>query len=92
MVTSNESHFNVPVWLLSASMDKSQKTLNNWINSLHKRAVWLVYNDLKLLFHQLLEKVNSATVYQCNLQTLAIEIFKVYNNIAPEIILRLNDY
>lgn len=29
--------------------------------------------------------MNSVTIHQRNLQSLTIEIFKVYNNIAPEI-------
>ena len=62
------------------------KTLNNWINSLHERTLWLVYNDFKSSFHQFLEKGNSVTFHECNLQTLAIELFKIHNNIAPELV------
>ena len=53
------------------------KTLNNWTNSLqHEKTLRLVYNDFKTSFHQVLGKDN--------LQTLAFEICKVCNNIAPE--------
>ena len=62
------------------------KGLKNQNNSLHERALRLVYNDFKSSFHQLLEKDNSVTIHQRNLQILAIEIFKVHNNITPEII------
>ena len=63
------------------------KTLNNRINSLHERTTLrLAYNDFKSSFHQLLEKDNFVTIHQRNLQTLATEIFRVHNNIAPEII------
>ena len=58
------------------------RTLINRINSLHEEGLWLVYNDLKLSFHQLLEKDNSVSIHQRNLST---EIFKVHNNIAAEI-------
>ena len=62
------------------------RNLNNRINSLHEVALRLIYNDVKPSFHQLLEKDNFVSIRQRNLQTLAIEIFKVHNNIAPEII------
>ena len=62
------------------------KGLKNQNNSLHERALRLVYNDFKSSFHQLLEKDNSVTIHQRNLQILAVEIFKVHNNITPEII------
>ena len=44
------------------------KTLNNQINSLHENALRLVYNNLK--FHQHLEKGNSVTIHQRNLQMI----------------------
>ena len=46
------------------------KTLNNWINSLHERVPQLVYNNFKASFHQLLEKDNSVTIYQRKLEIL----------------------
>ena len=53
---------------------------------MHEVALRLIYNDFKPSFHQLLEKDNFVSIRQRNLQTLAIEIFKIHNNIAPEII------
>ena len=61
------------------------RILNNRINSLHERALRVVYNSVKSSFHQHLQKYNSVTIHQRNLPTLAIEIFKVHNNIAPNI-------
>ena len=58
------------------------RTLNNQISSLYERTLRLVY---KLSFHQLSEKDSSVTIHQRNLQTLAIGVFKVQSNIAPEI-------
>ena len=52
---------------------------------MHKRSLRLVYNNFKSPFHQLLVKDNYVTIHQRNLQTLAIEVFKVHNNIASEI-------
>ena len=57
------------------------RTLNNRISSLHERALRLVYNNFHESFHQLLEKGNSVTIHQRNLQTLANKIFKSHNNV-----------
>ena len=61
------------------------RSLNNRINTLHERALRLVYNDFRASFSELLQRDNSVTVHQKNLQALAIEMFKVKNNLAPEI-------
>ena len=61
------------------------RQLNNRINSLHERAMRLVYKDFTSSFTQLLEKDNSVTIHQRNLQNLALEVFKVKNNLAPEV-------
>ena len=61
------------------------RTLNNRINNVHKRALRLTYKDNKSSFKQLLEKYHSVTVHQKNLQVLVTEIFKVKNNLAPDI-------
>ena len=74
-------HFNFPTWLLSADMDGSQQ-----VDSLHEWPIRLIYNDLNSPFHQLLEKDNSQTIHQANLQTLSIEMFEVNKNIALQII------
>ena len=62
------------------------RTLNNRINGLHKRALSLVCNNFSSSFSELLEKDKSVTIHHRNLQTLAYEIFKVKNNMAPEIL------
>ena len=53
------------------------RSLNNRINTLHERALRLVYNDFTSSFAELLEKDNSVTIHQKNLQNLAIEMFKI---------------
>ena len=60
-------------------MFQSRKS-NHKINKLHERALRLVYNDHISTFESLLEKDNSFSVHDCNLQTLAIEMYKIYNN------------
>ena len=65
------------------------RTLNTRINGLHKRALSLVYNDLLSSFSELLEKDKSVTIHHRNFQTLAYEIFKLKNNMAPEILTKI---
>ena len=55
---------------------------NNKINHLHERALRLVYNDYYSTFEELLEKDGSFTIHHYNIQTLCIELYKVYNNLA----------
>ena len=59
------------------------RTLNNKINRLHERVLRLVYDDENLSFQELLELDNSMTIHHRNLQKLAIEMFKIKNNLCP---------
>ena len=61
------------------------RALNNSINNIHEKALRLTYKDNKSSFKQLLEKDHSVTVHHKNLQVLVTEIFKVKNNLAPDI-------
>ena len=61
------------------------RQFNNRINSLHERALRIVYRDYTSSFKELLKKDNSVTVHQKNLQVLATEIFKTKSGLNPEI-------
>ena len=53
------------------------RKLNDRINSIHKRALRIVYLDYSSSFAELLEKDKSVTIHQRNLQLLAVEMFKI---------------
>ena len=59
--------------------------LNNKTNRLHERCLRLIYNNKKLTVEELLEKEDSVSIHIRNLQTLAIEMYKVMNGSFPEI-------
>ena len=60
-----------------------RRKLNSRINKLHERA--LVYDDHSSTFQDLLIFDGSFTIHERNIQILAIEIFKVIRNKAPDI-------
>ena len=62
------------------------RKLNNRINKIHERALRLVYNDDTSTFENLLIRDNTVTIHERNLQALAIELYKVINNIGPELL------
>ena len=59
------------------------RTNNRKINRLHERCLRIIYNDKQSSFIKLLEKENSVSINQRNLQILAIEMFKVSNGLSP---------
>ena len=59
------------------------RTLNNKINKIHERALRLVYDDENLTFQELLDLDGSITIHHKNIQRLAIEMFKIKNNLSP---------
>ena len=61
------------------------RLINNKINRLHERCLRIVYNDNQSTFEELLEKDNTVSVHQRNLQFLAIELYKVINGISPDL-------
>ena len=65
------------------------RTINNKINHLHERCLGVTYNDKISSFKELLEGDGSVPIHNRNLQILATEIFEVYNNIAPPILMEI---
>ena len=61
------------------------RQLNNRINKIHERALRIVYNDFSSTFNELLLKDNSVSIDNRNIQALAIELYKIKNDISPEI-------
>ena len=62
------------------------RTLNKRINSIHERSLRITYSDKVSTFQELLEKDNSVSIHQRNLQILATEMFKVYKNMSLELL------
>ena len=61
------------------------RTLNNQINRIHERALRIVYNDTHSTFNELLSKDGSFTIHERNIQTLAIELYKIIMGLSPQI-------
>lgn len=60
--------------------------LNNKINRLHERCLRIVYNDKQSSFEELLNKDSSVSIHHRNIQSLAIEMYKVASGISPELL------
>ena len=71
MKTIIESQFNYCplIWMFHS------RTINNKINHLHKRTLTIFYSDFNSSFEGLLMKDNSFSIYERNIQSLAIEIY-----------------
>ena len=73
MKTFIESQFNYCplLWMFHS------RHINKRVNSLHERALRVVYKDRISTFEELLEKDNSFTIHDKNLQKSALLMFKV---------------
>ena len=67
------------VWMLHS------RKLNHRINSLHERALRIVFKDTVSTFSELLEKNGSFKIHERNVQNLAIELYKVWHGLSPKI-------
>ena len=57
--------------------------LNSRVNKLQERALRIVYQDYASSFTKILEKGNSTTIRNRNIQLLAPELLKVKNGLSP---------
>ena len=80
MKTFIESQFNYCPLLWMGHSRQVEKR----INSLHERALRVVYKDENLNFEQLLEKDEAVKIHHRNLQKLALEMYKVKNKLSPQ--------
>ena len=58
------------------------RRLNSRVDKLHEMALKIVYRDYASSFTELLEKDNSTTMHNRNIQLLATELFKVKNGLS----------
>ena len=58
---------------------------NSKINHIHERALHIVYKNNVLSFEELLELDKSFKMHHRNIQSLAIELFKIKNNLSVTI-------
>ena len=62
------------------------RTKNNKINRPHERCLSLLYNSKKSSFLDLLEMDSSVSIHHGNLRVLATEMYRICNDMAPEIL------
>ena len=62
------------------------RSLNNKINKLQERVLCILYKDYDSSFEDLLEKDNSDKIHDRNIKLLAKEVYKVENNILPNVL------
>ena len=67
------------IWMFTS------RYLNNALNSIHERALRLIYNDYELPFDRILEDNKQKSIHQKNIESLAIEIYKFQAGLIPPI-------
>ena len=67
------------IWMFTS------RYLNNALNSIHERALRLIYNDYELPFDRILEDNKQKSIHQKNIESLAIEIYKFQAGLTPPI-------
>ena len=65
------------------------RKLNKRINKLQERSLRINYGDGTSSFEELLSKDEYVTIHNRNIQALALEMYKVKNNLSPQLIQEL---
>ena len=73
----SQFYYSPLVWMFHS------RQVNSKVNSLHYRALRMVYFDKTSSFEELLIKDGSVKIHHRNLQVLAIEMFKVIKGMSP---------
>ena len=63
----------------------TSRYLNNALNSIHERALRLIYNDCEFPFDRISEDNKQKSIHQKNIESLAIEIYKFRTGLLPPI-------
>ena len=61
------------------------REINRKINHVHERSLLIVYRDYNSSFKDLLKKDKSVCIHHRNIQSLAVELFKVKENLSNTI-------
>ena len=61
------------------------RRMNNRVNRIHERALRLVYSNYTSSFEELLDIDGSYSIHHRNIQALAVEIYKFFNGLSPDI-------
>ena len=61
------------------------RSLNSKINRLYDRCLRIIYNYKHSNFEKLLNKDNSVSIHYNNIYALAIELYKIRNDMSPKI-------
>ena len=62
------------------------RSMNSRINRLHETCLRIICSDKSSSFEELLQKGESVTIHEKNIQKLATEMFKVFKNLLPPIV------
>ena len=68
------------------------RQMNRKINHVHERALRLVYRDFNSTFEELLNQDKSVCIHHRNIHQVAIEMYKVKNNLSPPLMRELFQY
>ena len=65
------------------------RVLHRKANHLHKRSLRIVYEESISSFHELLKKGHFFTIHHRNIQSLAIELYKIKESLSNEIMVSI---